>query len=313
MARHGERGEPQGRQVGQAAAVDLRERLPVTLQSRRMVQPLFQPAGHVAARLALAATVGVLRGRRVQLPERRDDVKLRRPLAVRGHGHAERQPVLVDRSFRAGADPGLADERLTLVPEDEAPVGHPVPVASFLRQSVLHLEEVGEIAGCVNPDSQVGWLAAVVKDAQFLMEAVGHLPLPDDGKGGVDIDVGRARHQEKARLEILQVVGGQGAQPLPVYGQYPPGQEAGVEREEAGRVRAGGFDVALFIADHEGVAFEYLDQLAAHVVLRPAAAVSPQIGVTRPVEFGDPGRHRWNVMTAAMLPSQVSKPRSSAA
>jgi hypothetical protein len=40
---------------------------------------------------------------------------------------------------------------------------------------------------------------------------------------------------------------------------------------------------------------------------------SELIGATRPTEPGGPGRHRWNIMQAAMLPSHVSRPRSMAA
>jgi hypothetical protein len=40
---------------------------------------------------------------------------------------------------------------------------------------------------------------------------------------------------------------------------------------------------------------------------------APGIGATRPVDPGGPGRQRWNIMRAAMLPSESSTPRRIAA
>ena len=68
------------------------------------------------------------------------------------------------------------------------------------------------------------------------MEAVADGPRADHRQLRVDVDRPGARHEEEARLEVLEVVGRERVQPLAVDGEHPAREEAGVEREQPGRV-----------------------------------------------------------------------------
>ena len=107
----------------------------------------------------------------------------------------------------------------------------------------------------------------MVQDRQLLVEAVGDDALADHRELRVDVDGARPRHEEEARLEILQVVGREGVQPLAPDREHPLRQETGVEREQPGRVDRRSVDVAVAVADHERVPLENLDELAQRIFL----------------------------------------------
>ena len=140
-------------------------------------------------------------------------------------------------------------------------------VGALLLQRVLDLEQVGEIAGGLHADLEIDSLLVVVEERELLVEAVAHGPLADHRQLGVDVDGARARDEEEARLEVLQVVGGERVQALAVDGEHPHREEARVEREQPGGVGERGLDVAPRVADHERIALEDLDEIVAHDVL----------------------------------------------
>ena len=117
----------------------------------------------------------------------------------------------------------------------EPAVLDPRRVGPKLRERVLHLEQVGEVARGVDPDLEVDGLVQVVEDRQLLVEAIAHGPLADDRQLGVDVHRAGAGNKEEARLEVLQVVDRERVELLAVDRQHPTRQEAGVEGEEAGR------------------------------------------------------------------------------
>jgi len=99
------------------------------------------------------------------------------------------------------------------------------------------------------------------------VEAVAHGALADHRQLGVDVDGAGARDEEEARLEVLQVVGGECVEALAVDGQHPRREKARVEREQPGGIGKRGLDIAPRVAHHERVALEDLDQVVAHVAL----------------------------------------------
>src|SRR5512132_1425479 len=130
--------------------------------------------------------------------------------------------------------------------------------------------------------------------------------MTDHRQLGVDIDRAGPRHQEKARLEVLQVVDRQRREPLAIDRQHPPGQKARVEREQPGRVSEGGLDVAALIAHHKGIAIEDPDLGVGH--REPSA---PRIGGRS--RGGGPGKIRWIANSSSTSPVHTSAPRSTAA
>ena len=96
------------------------------------------------------------------------------------------------------------------------------------------------------------------------MEPVADRAPADHRQLRVDVHRARTRYEEEARLEVLQVVDRERIQPLAVHGQDPSGEEAGVEREQAGRIGERRLDVAARVADHERVAVEDRDEIVAH-------------------------------------------------
>ena len=103
----------------------------------------------------------------------------------------------------------------------------------------------------------------MVEDRELLVKAAADGALADDRELGVDVDGARARHQEEAGLEVLQIVDREGVEPLAVDGEHPLRQESRVEREQSGGIGERRFDVAGAVADHEGIAVQDLD-LRAH-------------------------------------------------
>ena len=78
----------------------------------------------------------------------------------------------------------------------------------------------------------------MVEDRQLLVEAVADGAPADHRQLRVDVHRAGARHEEEARLEVLQVVDRERVHPLAVDRQHPLRQEPRVEREEAGRDRS---------------------------------------------------------------------------
>jgi hypothetical protein len=213
---------------------------------------------------------------------------------VRLEPYGEGETALVDLPRRRRRDLRRALERLAHVAEEELAVLDPSRVRAFLLERVLDLEEVREVAARVDPHDQVDRLGVVVQDRQLLVEPLRDDAAPDDRQLRVDVDGAGAGHEEEARLEVVEVVGRQRVQPLPVHAQHPPRQEAGVEREEPRRVGEARLDVAARVADDERVPVEDLDGAA--VAHRPGA-----------------GKTRWNRRSSSGSPSTVRVPRRTAA
>ena len=85
---------------------------------------------------------------------------------------AKVKPVLVDAGRRRGGDDRLALERLAGVLQEQPAVLDPRGVAPDLLERVLDLEQVGEVAGGVDPDRELDRLVLVVEDRQLLVEPV---------------------------------------------------------------------------------------------------------------------------------------------
>ena len=95
-------------------------------------------------------------------------------------------------------------------------------------------------------------------------EPVADRPTTDHRQRRVDVDGAGAGRQEEPGLEVLQIVDGEWVEPLPVDRQNPLRQEAGVEREQTGRVLGRGVDVTPPVADHEGVPIENAHLTSGH-------------------------------------------------
>src|SRR5262249_18849379 len=152
---------------------------------------------------------------------------------------------------------------------------------------------VGEVGTGVDPYHDVHRLLVVVEHGDLLAEPAADGPLADDRQLGVDVDRPGAGDQEKPGLEVVEIIHGERAQPTAVHGQCPLGQEAGVVREEPGRVGEGRVDVTALVADHERVSVQNLDETIAHDCL--------------------PGNSRWPSTNSSGSPDTISAPRSTAA
>ena len=128
-----------------------------------------------------------------------------------------------------------------------------------LLEGVLDLEQVGEVAIGVDADREVDGLVGVVEDRQLFVEAIADGALADDRLLRVDVHGARPGNEEEARLEVLEVIRRQRVESLAVDRQDPGREEPRVEREQAGRVGRGRFDVAAYVAHDEGVAVEDAD------------------------------------------------------
>lgn len=213
VASRDRRRESQSGEIDQAAAVGRFERLRVALDARSLFDPPLEVALH---RKPSRPRSSGLRCRLADTELERDNVELGLPLAVRLDLDLERQAALVDSGGLARRDSRRATKHLPLVPENELPSTNPSGVRPLLLERVLDLEEVGEVGAGLNPNGQVHWFVGVVQDRQVLVEAGAHGPLADHRELGVDVDGPRARHEEEARLEVLQIVDGERTQPLTI-------------------------------------------------------------------------------------------------
>ena len=179
--------------------------------------------------------------------------------------HLERQSRRVDlRRLRRG-DQRLARERLARVAEHEPcrarSGGGSVPF--FFSASLTSNRSAKSLAASRRTSSETG-LSSWFRIVSSSWKPSATVALADHRELRVDVDGARSRDEEEARLEVLQVVGREGVQPLAVDREHPLREEAGVEREEPGRVDGRGVDVAVPVADDERVPLEDLDELAAH-------------------------------------------------
>ena len=228
------RRETQCREVHQTSPVRRFERLPVAFESGRLVDPALQVAAHPG--LDALRILGLERGL-TRAQERRDDIDSGRPLAVRGDLDRERKPLGVVFRRLARGDGRRPGEWPPVIAERELLSLHLRRVATLLRERVLHLEQVREIASRVDPDLERYRLVEVIQDRELLVEPGGDRTLPDHGELRVDVDRSRSRNQEEARLEVLQIVDREWIESLPVHRQHPARQEASVEGEETRRIR----------------------------------------------------------------------------
>ena len=193
-------------------------------------------------------------------------------LSVRLDANGEGQAVGVDRRRLARRDDRLAPVGFPHVGEHEAPTLDPSGVLALLLESILDLEQVGEVTSRLDPNRQIHWLVVVIQDRQLLVESMGDSPATDHRELRVDVDRSGSRNEEEAGFEVLQVVRGECVQPIAVHGEDPLREEARIEREEAGRVGERRLDVSIVVADDERVPVEDLDQLAAHARTVSSAA-----------------------------------------
>ena len=180
----------------------------------------------------MACLAGVLA--RAEL--RGDDVEPRVPLAVGFDANPEREPLLVHAGALRRRDLRGPAEGPPVVAELELAVRHALRVRPLLRERVLHLEKVGEVAARLDAHREVRGLVGVVQDRQLLVEPVRDRASPDDRELRVDVHRPRSRHEEEAGLEVLQVVDRERVQALAVDRQDPAREEARVVGEETGRV-----------------------------------------------------------------------------
>ena len=199
LAARDRRREAQGGQVDEAAPVGGLERAEIALEARRIGDPLLEAALHV--RTSLLAAAFVLRSRvgAAGTGLGGHDIDVGRPARVRLDPDLEGQAVLVEGGRRRGGDDGLALERFALVGQMEPAVLHPRCVGAQLLERVLDLEQVGEIAGGVDPDLQVDGLVLMVEivSSGRVRTSVARRCLRH-GLGGHDVEVGRPA---RVRLE----------------------------------------------------------------------------------------------------------------
>lgn len=236
-ARHRERVEPERREVDEAAPVRVGQRFPVAAQRRCLADPRLEVAHHrprpaTFVRPVLRSSVAFGDG-----SEPGHHREVGGPLVVCTDGDVEAEAVAVDGRGLGRRDPRLTNERWALVAQHEAFVFHDRLAHSLLRERVLDLEQIGEVACRVDPHREVHRCRAVVQDRQLLVEAVAHGPPPDHREISVDVDGACARDEEELRLEVLEVVDRQRREPFAGQGQDPPREEPGVERRNVRMLR----------------------------------------------------------------------------
>src|SRR5690606_20870331 len=220
----------------------------------------------------------------------------------------EGQPVLVELGGLADGDHRLPPEGVPPVAEAQPPVFDLGVVRPLLRQHLLDLEQVREIAGGFRAHPPVHPFLAMVDDPQPLVEASADRAPTDHRQLRVDVLRGGAGHEEEPRLVVLQVVYGQRLEPLAVDGQDPGRQEPCVEGEQPGRGGRRGLDVAAVVADHERVTGEDVD----HPVAHDCRVLSART-VRGSYACGGPGKSRSMAEIRWMFPSMSSSPRKYAA
>src|SRR5215217_1090927 len=124
-------------------------------------------------------------------------------------------------SIRAGADAEIAVER-----ENQLAALDACRVLALLLERVLDLEQVREIATRLETNGQLDRFAGMVENGQLLGEAVADGAPADHRQLRVDVDGPRTRHEEEARLEVLEVVDRERVHSLSVDRQDPLREEA---------------------------------------------------------------------------------------
>ena len=281
------RREAQCREVDEAPPVRRLQRVQVAFEPGRLLEPGLQAALHVRPGPSLAARV-LRPDVRSARTGGRDHVEVGCPLTAGLDMSGEGQAVLVDLRRRAGRDRGRTLKRLALVSEHQPLLLDPRGVAPLLLECVLDLEQVGEVAGGIDADGEVDGMLVVIQDRELFVEPVSDRAPADHRQLRVDVHRARTRYEEEARLEVLEVVDRERIQLLAVHGQDPPGEEAGVEREQAGRIGERRLDVAARVTDHKRVAVEDRDEIVAHAPF-----------------LRGPGNARWNASSSPRSPSRV--------
>ena len=192
------------------------------------------------------------------------DVEIGLPGRVRSDRDLKCDPGLVQRARLGGRDGGPSLIGIASVCEDEHVLFDVPVVGALLLQRVFDLEEIREVAIGLDPDREVDRRSIVIEDRKPLVEAVADRTLADHRQLRVHVDAPDTGHKEEPRLEVLEVVGRQGGEPVAVHSQHPLRKETGVEREQSRRVGERRFDVAARIADDERVAVEDRDEAAVH-------------------------------------------------
>ena len=172
---------------------------------------------------------------------------------------APRRSARPRRSSRrlAGGDRRLAAVRLALVAEHEPrrPRRGVSTCPSSSSASLTSNRSAKSLPASIRT-VEVHRLGAWLRIVELLVESVADRPLPDHRELRVDVDGAGAGDQEEPGLEVLEVVGGERVEPLAVDREHPPGEEAGVEGEQARRIGRRRLDVAPRVADDERVAVE---------------------------------------------------------
>ena len=230
--------EPQGRHVHQAAPVDLLHRFPRT----------DQPGGraHPGVDVGLGAHRHVTGGARRSLHVEGDG-----PGGARRQVNVKAQTVLGNLGLLAGRDVRFADEALAFVSQRQPIVRRLRVELPLLRQLVLHLEQIGEVAAGVQLDVEVHRLLVVVLEQDLLVKPLAHGALAGDREMRVDVDGAGGDRLEELHLKVFLLVDGQHRGAEAVDGQDPAGEEACVVEKQPLRIDRTGFDVAAPIADHE--------------------------------------------------------------
>src|SRR6185369_13730474 len=92
------------------------------------------------------------------------------------------KPLLVNFRRSTGSDPRLPNKLFSAVAENK-PVGF-YPVIEFtlpVELRIFHLEEVGEIRRCLDPDNLIHWFIRMIRDSQVLVKTTSNRTLPHDG------------------------------------------------------------------------------------------------------------------------------------
>jgi hypothetical protein len=162
--------EAEGRQVDQAAAIDLVQGIPAGDQPRGTRDPRRQVLvpGGIHEGSCHPRALHVLD---VRPPPARRDVEAHRPRRLRGDLHLERESVLPNLALLVALDDRFAHEILAPVAERERAAVHVAVELADLRQLVLHLEQIGEVGGDVELDLDLDGLLAVIFDLDRLLEA----------------------------------------------------------------------------------------------------------------------------------------------
>ena len=252
--------EAQGREVHQAAPVDVPQLVPARLERRRLGHPFLQAEAHVRDGMGERAVPVLVPDLALGLGH---DVHAGLPLPVGRDLDLERQPALLGLGL-VGGDEGLAHEVLSPIAQHEAAVADLAVQLALLLQRVLHLEDVREIGVRGEVQANPDGLGRVVQHDQVLVDAVADRALANHRELGVLVDRPRGRVEEELRREVIDVVRGQHLERTPLDRQDPSRQESGVAMEQPVGLIGPGVDVSPPVTDDEGASIQDADRVARH-------------------------------------------------